>query len=245
MYIGMMILGIACVLYCLAVLLFAGYGTKFFLIWGVMGICFLLWGIFGREIWHHFPLWLKRVGGTCTVIGLLFFATIEGMVLSGFGAKGEPELDYIIVLGAQLKNGGPSYVLQKRLDQALVYLQENPDTKVIVSGGQGKDEPDTEAQGMYDYLTARGISPERILLEDQSRNTSQNIRFSSRYFDKETDRIGIVTNNFHIFRALRLAEGVGYQSVCGIAAGSHPGLLLNNMLREFFGVVKDFLVGNF
>lgn len=98
---------------------------------------------------------------------------------------------------------------------------------------------------MYDYLTARGISPERILLEDQSRNTSQNIRFSSRYFDKETDRIGIVTNNFHIFRALRLAEGVGYRSVCGIAAGSHPGLLLNNMLREFFGVVKDFLVGNF
>lgn len=245
MYIGMMILGIACVLYCLAVLLFAGYGTKFFLIWGVMGICFLLWGIFGRGIWHHFPLWLKRVGTACVVMGLLFFVVIEGMVLSGFGAKGEPGLDYIIVLGAQLKNGGPSYVLQKRLDQALVYLQENPDTKVIVSGGQGKDEPDTEAQGMYDYLTARGISPERILLEDQSRNTSQNIRFSSSYFDKETDRIGIVTNNFHIFRALRLAEGVGYRSVCGIAAGSHPGLLLNNMLREFFGVVKDFLVGNF
>lgn len=245
MYIGMMILGIACVLYCLAVFLFAGYGTKFFLIWGVMGICFLLWGIFGRGIWHHFPLWLKRVGGICTVIGLLFFATIEGMVLSGFGAKGEPGLDYIIVLGAQLKNGGPSYVLQKRLDKALAYLQENPDTKVIVSGGQGKDEPDTEAQGMYDYLTARGISPERILLEDESRNTSQNIRFSSHYFDKETDRIGIVTNNFHIFRALRLAEGAGYQLVCGIAAESHPGLLLNNMLREFFGIVKDFLVGNF
>ena len=121
---------------------------------------------------------------------------------------------------------------------------DNENTLVIVSGGQGSNEPDTEAQGMYDYLVGRGIAPERIIKEDHSTDTSENIAFSMQLFDAETDSVGIVSNNFHIFRAIHLAEAAGYAEVYGLPARSHIGYLPNNMLREFFGMVKDFLFGN-
>ena len=133
---------------------------------------------------------------------------------------------------------------QMRLDTAYDYLVSNPNTQVIVSGGQGADEHVSEAQGMYDYLVGRGIAPERIILENRSRNTSQNINFSSVFLDKESHSVGIVSNNFHIFRATHIAKKSGYQQVYGIPAPAELSMQGNNMLREFFGVVKDFLVGN-
>ncbi len=238
------IMGFVFIIYCLCIL-FAGYGTKFFLVWGVLGILSILWGKYGKYLLKHTPLVLKKISACLVLTGIVLFVVVEGMIISGFFAKGPKNLDYILVLGAQLKKSGPSYVLQLRLDEAYDYLIQNENTKVIVSGGQGSNEPDTEAQGMYDYLVGKGIAPDRILLEDASKNTNENIRFSSALIDPETDSVGIVTSNFHVFRALRLAEAAGYEKVHGIAAGSHPGFLPNNMLREFLGVVKDFLTGNF
>lgn len=95
-----------------------------------------------------------------------------------------------------------------------------------------------------DYLVEKGISPERILLEDQSKNTFQNLTFSAEYLNREKDAVGIVSNNFHVFRAAKIARKAGYQRVYGIAAKGEPFLQFNNMMREFFGVAKDFLVGN-
>lgn len=80
------------------------------------------------------------------------FSCGGGMYPQTVYPKGPAELDYLIVLGAQMKTGGPSKALQYRLDEACRYLDENPGIKVIVSGGQGTDEPVSEAQGMYDYL---------------------------------------------------------------------------------------------
>ncbi len=198
-----------------------------------------------KGLWEsHIPVWLRRGFLILVCAGLLLFLAVEGCILRRFTQKGPAELDYLIVLGAQMKEHGPSRVLQMRLDTAYDYLVENPDTKAIVSGGQGSDEHISEAQGMYDYLVGRGIAPERIIREDQSRNTSQNINYSSAFLDKEKDSVGIVTNNFHIFRATHIAKKSGYKQVCGIAAPSEWMLQGNNMLREFAGVVKDFLVGN-
>lgn len=239
------IAGAACILYCLSILLFTGHGTNFFLIWGIAGVFFLLCAWRGSRLLHVMPAWLKKLLCVMGILGIVVFIVIEGMVLSGFFKRGKAGLDYIIVLGAQLKESGPSYVLQQRLDTAYEYLIQNEDTVVIVSGGQGSDEPDTEAQGMYEYLVGRGIAPERVVKEEISRNTYENIRFSGELFDIEEAEVGIITSNFHIFRALCLARAAGYQNVCGIAARSHAGVLPNNMLREFFGILKDFVVGNF
>lgn len=240
-----MIIGILCVLYCLALAITGGTGTWFFLIWGIMGVAFTLWGIFRGHIWHVMPHWLHITAGTLFLLMLAVFLFTEGCIISGFSKNTDKELDYIVVLGAQLKTTGPSRVLQYRLDTAYEYLTAHPDTKAIVSGGQGSNEPASEAQGMYDYLVKRGIEPGRIILEDKSVNTEQNIRFSKEFLQADADKVGIVSNNFHVFRAVKLAKAAGYRNVVGIAAPATAFYLPNNMLREFFGVVKDFLMGHF
>jgi uncharacterized SAM-binding protein YcdF (DUF218 family) len=114
----------------------------------------------------------------------------------------------------------------------------------VVSGGQGPDEPFPEAQGMAAYLVQHGVAPERIMQESRSTNTVQNIAFSLELIGSTNYRIGIVTNNFHVFRAVRTARKAGLRNACGIAGYSTPWYLPNNLLREAMGVVKDFLVGN-
>ena len=101
----------------------------------------------------------------------------------------------------------------------------------------------TEAEGMARYLEQNGIAAERILLEDQSKTTQQNMEFSRKLIP-EGASLGVVTNNFHfhLFRAKQVARKYGLDNVCGIAAKSTPVYLPNNMLREFFGWLKMVLL---
>lgn len=239
-------LGVLCLLYCLAIGFFMGYGTYFFLIWGVLalgcaGIAFVLW----HKAWlERVPGWLKGTVTLCFALVLLLFLVVEGKIYRQFSATAQPGADYVVILGAQWKENGPSYVLQKRLDKAIAYLRENPETKVITTGGQGDNEPMPEAAGMREYLLAAGIEAERIQTEEQSGNTVENLIYGSRYLDKEEDKVVVVTNNFHVFRAVLIARKQGYRNVEGLAADSYPAMLPNNMLREFGGVVKDFMKEN-
>lgn len=238
------VLGAVCMLYCVGIAIFGGYGSYFFLIWGVMAAFFGLWGamLLQRKIWKKIPRWIRYAFVTCFVIGVFIFGWVEALIIGSWLDTPAPGADYCIVLGAQWKQSGPSYVLKKRLDAAVTYLQANPETRVIVSGGQGYNEPISEAEGMADYLERCGIAAERILREDQSRNTYENLRLSANLLNPETDRVVIVTNNFHLFRGKAIAKKMGYKQVDGLAAASHPWFLPNNLLREFFGVVKDFLL---
>lgn len=240
------LLAAACLLYCLCIFFFMGYGTRFFLIWGVLAVFFGVWAVLlGRpDVRRRIPRWVRAAFMACVVLGLSLFLAVEGMIFSQFGARAQGGADYVIVLGAQWKSHGPSYVLQKRLDRAAEYLRENPDTYVIVSGGQGGNEPIPEAEGMAGYLAEAGIEEHRILRESASTNTEENLRFSSVFLEKEQDRVVLVSSNFHMFRSLQIAKKQGYREIEGLAADSYPAMLPNNLLREFFGVVKDFCVGN-
>ena len=239
------VLGLCCILYCIGISI-VGFGTYFFLVWGVLGVLSLLVGTFlaSRERVRRVPKWLRIVISALFLAGVVLFCTVEGLILSQYNAKPKPGADYVIILGAQWKSGGPSEVLRRRLDKAMDYLRENPDTIVIVSGGQGSNEPISEAAGMRQYLLDAGISDEKILVEDQSTNTMENLVFSGKLLDKENDSVVIVTNNFHMFRAMQIAQKQGYANVDGMAASAVAGLAPNNLLREFVGVVKDFLMGN-
>ena len=246
MYIILLILGVICLGYFLSIALWVGHGTNFYFIWLLLSLAAIIQAVLLKKgIWAaHTPVWFRRIFLGLVCLGCVVFLVVEGCIISGFSQKGPQGLDYLVVLGAQMKAGGPSKALQYRLDEAICYLEENPDTKVIVSGGQGADEPVSEAQGMFDYLTERGIGPERIIMEDQSENTFQNLTFSAEFLDKEKNSVGVVSNNFHVFRAVGIARKAGYGDVYGIAARGEPFLQWNNMMREFLGVVKDFLVGN-
>lgn len=232
--------------YFVAVRFFMGYGTYFFLIWGVIGVLLgaFAWLLWRKDMTERIPRMVRRVFVGCLAVGALLLVVTEGMILGKFSARADAGADYCIVLGAQWKNDRPSYVLQQRLDAAVIYLQQNPDTFVIVSGGQGSNEVISEAEGMAAYLENAGIDAERIIQENQSTSTNENLVFSSEYLDKAEDRVVLVTNNYHMFRALKIARKKGYLRVQGLSAPSYPGMLPNNLLREFLGVWKDFLAGN-
>ena len=233
-----------CFAYC-AIVFMIKSGSRFYLVWGGGGAFFLVLAFllhFG--IWDRIPLILRRIFGIAVLIGIVLFIIVEGCILSRFHDKGKDNLDYIIVLGAQMKPAGPSAVLKFRLDAAYDYLIENENTVCILSGGQGRNEPCSEAEGMYQYLIGMGIAPERLVKEDQSTDTSENIAYSMKLVGRKDVSVGIVTNNFHVFRGVRLAKAAGVQDVCGIAARSNVYFQLNNMVREFFGIMKDLVYGN-
>lgn len=233
-----------CFLYCFIVFRIRS-GNRFYLIWVLGGLLFLgVAAVFYYDLWARFPMPLRRGIIGVTAVGVILFVVAEGCIFAHYGDKGRPDLDYIIVLGAQMKPAGPSVVLKFRLDAAYDYLMANEDTLCVVSGGQGSNEPCSEAEGMYTYLVGRGIAPERILMEDQSTDTSENIAFSAALIGGTDKDVGIVTNNFHVFRGVMLARHAGFENACGISARSNIFFQPNNLVREFFGIMKDLVCGN-
>lgn len=180
--------------------------------------------------------------------GFLSFGLLFGLVMQGAydHIDGEPEV--MLILGCQVKPWGPSILLQDRLNTALDYLEEHPDMTIIVSGGQGPDEPTTEAQAMADYLTEQGISSVRIFLEEQSHSTAQNFRYSRQLmedlgYDPEETEILVVSNGFHLTRSRMLAERTGFEQVSTLAApSSHLPSRLKMYVREPLALVKSFLI---
>ncbi len=233
-----------CFLYCFIVFSIRS-GSRFYLIWGLGGLFFLgLAWMIKIDLWSQLPQAVRRAAGVVLLIGILNFVVVESCIFTHYRDQGRPDLDYIIVLGAQMKPGGPSAVLKFRLDAAYDYLTANEDTLCVVSGGQGANEPCTEAEGMYLYLVDRGIAPERIIMEDKSTDTSENIAFSAALIGGTDKDVGIVTNNFHVFRGVMLARHAGFEDACGISARSNVYFQPNNLVREFFGVMKDLVCGN-
>ena len=239
----LIILGLIAAIYGIFILQ-VGSGTKFWLIWEAIAVFFLLWAFLMYKNFFATHKVIRGIFQTSLTVGIIVLLTLVGLIAGKAVSKGEENLDYIIVLGAQVRESGPSTILRYRLDEAIDYLDENPDTVCIVSGGQGVNEPFSEAEGMAKYLIQNGIEEERILLEDKSTNTVENIRNSKGIIEGAYNGVGIVTNNFHVFRAVKIAKMQGLENVSGIAAYSHAFYLPNNVLRECCGILKDWLLNN-
>ncbi|MDO4621560.1 MAG: YdcF family protein [Eubacteriales bacterium] len=237
-----LILGLLCFAYGFCILRIAS-GTLFWSIWFVIGLCLCLLAYGVQSGWlKRLPKGMLYTGIGIISAGLLVFLFLLCRILSGFQIESkEAECRYLIVLGAQVREDGPSRVLRYRLDAAAAYLEGHPDTICIVSGGKGGNEPREEAAVMREYLLGAGISDDRILTEGKSTTTEENLRFSEVYLAKEQDAVGVVTNDFHVYRAVQTALKCGYQHVCGVPAASHPFYLPNNVLREILAMIKFYL----
>ncbi|WP_107841542.1 YdcF family protein [Metasolibacillus meyeri] len=151
--------------------------------------------------------------------------------------------DYLIILGAQVRHTGePSLSLQARLETATAYLHDYPHVKVIVSGGQGRDEPATEASVMADYLIEKGIAAERILLEEASTSTYENLLFSKELLPADIATITIASNDYHLQRAKFLAEVVGLEADV-LAAGTPTSVEAKSRMRERLALLKTYVFG--
>lgn len=216
-------------------------GTLFYLVWFLISAFFIIIDLLIYfKVFEKYKVFKKIFIWVCS-IGICIFLVILSLIISKMNVKPVKNLDYIIVLGAQVKESGPSVVLRYRLDRAVSYLKENDNTLVIVSGGKGINEPATEASVMKEYLINEGINEERIIIEDKSNTTKENL-INSKKITRDNKSIGIVTNNFHMYRALLIGKKYKVKAV-GIPSKSNSYYLPNNLLREVFAYIKFIILG--
>lgn len=182
-------------------------------------------------------------------LGLAGFLVLFGLVLGGAHSQLVNQPQTVIVLGCKVHGDGtPSVLLRDRLDTALDYWQEHQDVTILVSGGQGPDEPEAEADAMAAYLEARGVPRRRIWRETESHNTAQNLALSRALLkEKGQDVSGclVVSNGFHLTRVRLLWDRVGEKDVplsTLAAPASNLPARLRMYLREPAALLKSFLL---
>lgn len=236
------------------ILIFYGSGISF-LVNGiakaliVLGVLFLLMGV-SKVIFYKYSYIksmdiLNKVMNFFITTFLIIFIVIESVIgVYGF-KKDVSKSDYIIVLGAGLWGDTPSDTLIRRLEGALKLSKINPDVPIIVSGGKGKGETITEAEAMSRYLISKGVSKESIIKEEKSTSTFENIKFSKEIIDKinkdnKTQKVTIVTSNFHSFRAKLMASRFQLTSKT-YSTSMKKVIEPAYYIREFFAFIKSFI----
>ncbi len=205
----------------------------------------VFYGIFYQRV-HIFLnfLWRNFAGKTVLICMSLFLLVValvalwETVKIVGAAMHHPPENTTAVVLGCSVKGEHPSTVLNERLKAAYKYLLENEKAHCVLSGGQGPGEDISEAECMYRYLTEKGIGPERLLKEDKSTNTNENLKFSLDILKEQglEGPITIITSDFHEYRANAAAEKLGIKSY---STPSHTFFLYlpTFYVRELYGIL--------
>lgn len=331
------ILGILSLVYFGIIVVYSGIETSMAWFWPALGIlCFLL--ARGDAYYHHHrkqvPLWVPVSIATLCITAVVIFLILQVLIFGGMIRSTPDHLDYLIVLGTKVRDDDISSSLKRRLDKVIRYAEEHPDTKLVLSGGQGEDEPVTEAFAMAEYLRYNGIAPEQMLLETNSTSTKENMICSKALIDdqrqKEKERlqeiqkkkqvqkmelerfvrkfeagagavgvgqdltaaggqdaaaedqrisldfrgpaaarksllpalrqkpempdaeltpdkplqIGVLTSNFHLYRAMKIGEKYGFDRLYGVSSSSDPVLFIHLCVRESIAILKDKFMGN-
>ena len=220
---------------------------------GVIAAAFALW------LTKRLPKW-----GANIVIGLMVFyvasfAVFACAVMSyGISSRSSASIpdgdgsDVIVVTLGCRTYETPGKMLLKRLDSAYEVMEALPLSAGIVCGGQGDNEPRSEASAMAEYLARKGIAPERIFLEDKSSNTEQNIINMRSIIDSEPSLIGrrmvVVTSDFHLLRARHLLKAAGFEDgefIMRAGLPSDPITTTSNLVREYLSWCKVIILDIF
>ena len=236
-------------------LMAAGYFSTGVTVPGVLGVALaaLAWR------WHAVQRWLglqprRRMAwyaGWCLLLAwalsvAMFWLVLARTMHTSHGTVAAPP-QAIIVLGSGTPNGQPSPALRARLDKAHVLAGQYSSAWVVVSGGVGFGETQSEGQVMGRYLRAQGMEPHRILQEERSTSTELNLRYSLPLLQAQglglTSPVAVVTSDFHTLRAQRIARKIGYTEVTPVAAPTPLYIRYNAWLREYFAFASSWVLG--
>lgn len=236
-----------CLAYFITIVFYSGIGTSFAVIWlllaGGLGGGAAALKVYERNP-ERIPLWIPVSLVTLCASGVMIIVVLQILMFGKIPVVAESGLDYVVVLGAQVKADGPSKTLRLRLDKAAEYAEQNPETILILSGGQGEGEPMTEAAAMEQYLIKKGIKKEQLLLEERSASTLENLVYSYELMEKKPAKVGVLTSNFHVYRAKKIAEKQGISDIRSIAAESDRLLFFHFCFRDALAILKDRIAGN-
>lgn len=240
----LLIPSILCFLYYMCIILFMNTNTSVIWVWPLASAVFLISAIyiyfFGCP--PHNPIVV--CAGILVVAFIITFLTFEAMLISASVSDSPGDIECIIVLGAAVKGDVPSKALATRIDAAYDYMSKNERTVAVLSGGKGHGEDISEAECMRRELTKRGIDQSRLILEEKSTSTSENIEFSLDIINSRNyKRISIVTSDFHLLRARSLLKKKYDGEIYGISAPFNNPLILHYAVREFIAYTHDALYG--
>ncbi len=217
----------------------------------ILGLPLLLLGLFFVPVSAWFEA--TRIGAflkwflICAYfLAILFFAVVSSVLYKEGHEKPPSSADAVIVLGAGLRGSRVSLTLQYRLDAAYEYLKQNPDTILVLSGGQGEGETVSEAIAMKSYLLSRGVNADKLIIEDRSKSTYENFQYSlallKKRFGTDLD-IAFITTEFHVYRAELVAKRMGINA-SGIGARGVWYISPNDYMRESIALTVYWLRGN-
>ena len=246
-----LMVGVLCIIYYFVCVVSVGPNVSLLYIWMTAGIllmvkaggCLLFWNRFcgGRK-------WVKFLYGTLDLLIALVtlsFLLFAGFVISDIHEEAEGGCDYVIILGARVRDGKPSEILQKRIQAAYEYLQKNPEAKAVGTGGVADPEEISEGKCIADTLHEMGIPADRILYEERSETTVENMKFALETIPDHPEHIAVVSNGFHIFRAKYILSGFTEAQVDGIAAPGGGVAVLHYIMREYIVFAVDLVAGNY
>jgi len=181
------------------------------------------------------------------ILGLLVVGITEALIIRASFGNPREEVQYMVVLGAKVNRDGPSVSLWDRICGAYIYLEAHPQTIAVLSGGQGTDEPITEAECMYRELINLGIDPRQLRLEEEATSTWENLKFSLDLIEAETgsrpQKIGVLSSEYHLLRASLFAGACNVDFVGIPARTSRWGQRINHFMREVAGIWHYLLLG--
>ena len=179
--------------------------------------------------------WTMRIAVTLMTVALLFFA---GKVTAGGLICNETTANNAIVLGMALENGKPTSELLSRLDTAMLFLQKNPEGKLILTGGTPDSSGRTEAEVMHEILAGRGVGENRMILEDQAKNTKANFRNSAKLIGAG-EPVVLISSDFHMDRAVKTAQSAGFSEVQRMPAPSSLLYLGTDVMGEVVMALRE------
>lgn len=192
-----------------------------------------------KLLWSKIPgrIAVIVVGGAAGICAVL--CAIFSINMAACMDKPLDDTKAVIVLGCQVKGEQPSTMLAFRLVAAADVLEEHPEAVCVVSGGQGNGEDIPEAEAMRRYLIELGIDDSRIIKEDRSVSTRENIRFSAALLSERgiTDNVVIVTSDFHQYRADIYARKNGYKTVGHRSSKTPARNIANYWIREWAAIM--------
>lgn len=213
-------------------------------------IALILFYTFMPLVGQQFPAFAKittRIFTAVLIFGLLVVGMTEAIIIHASFGNPEEDVEYMVVLGAKVNADGPSVSLWDRICGAYEYMEAHPDVIAVVSGGQGTDEPITEAECMYRELVNLGIDPKRIWREEEATSTWENMQFTLDLIEEKTGmrprKLGVLSSEYHLFRASLFAKACGVEFVGIPARTSRASQMVNHFMREVAGVWHYILLG--
>lgn len=207
------LLAAALVVYSVSLVILSNFNMGNLMVW-LLTACVVGYAVFRRPLHAWFSHGTGRVVfWVLAAMAAIYLAVIAFVSVSGYTNPPTGNEQVVLVLGAGLHKDKPSKLLQYRLNKAYEFAAAHPDTLVITSGGQGRDEWCPEGDAMRDYLIAKGLEPARVISEGRSTSTEENFAFSLAILRQhgydETTPIVYVSNAFHCYRAGKYAAMAG------------------------------------